>query len=934
MSSSWFIKGFVLSLLLPGAVGAQFYYFGKNKVQYKGFDFARYETPHFQIYFYSGGEPLAEFAGQVCEAHWARLKEEMGLAPGETGSKIPLIIYNSPLEFAQTNVILEIIEESVGGFAELFKNRMVVPFTGSYSELRHVLEHELTHIFQFQLFYKDRLASLLTLIPTFRVPLWVMEGMAEFCSRGWDAEADGFMRDLVINNRLVPIQQLSDDKGYLLYRVGHAIFHFIAERYGRPKVFQFVHSLKLHRSLSRAFKDVFGLSIEEFDEAWQDFFRLRYWPLIGKKGNFALIARRLTGHEGGGSSYNSSPVISGSGTKVAFVSDRAGYAEVYVVSAIDGKLLKRLLRSDRLLGHEGIPLMRPGLAWAPDERSLAVVGQTGGRNILMLVEYPSGRIRRRLSPNLCGLYAPAFSPDGERVVFVGLKAGQSDIYSWDLGQNTLQRITHDLYEERDPSFTPDGGILFVSDRPEDGVWRPGLYRIFKYSADLVEPLTPPLGYCGSPTLSPDGKDLYFVAGERSRQIYCFSLETGRIRGHSQFLGEVRGLSLCRDGRRLAFTYYWEGSWNVSILEEPQEKLTAQPDQEEFARPEDYPSYDLSGLDRGELEAYSLSFSPDYAIGMIGYSTGYGISGDLRVAVSDILGDHRIYLAAELWRDLAHSDMLFEYWWLPRRLDIGLFLGQEFDFYWLGGPDYLIKTTRGGGWLFSYPLNKFLRLEGGPVGLWVDKRWLKEWGGDFYLIGRDKRLVGLMEGAVVVDNTLWEPTGPVRGRRARLAGYYLFSGYRLYTGWLDYRRYHPLSPQYILAGRALVIASGGKDRERYYLGGRTVRGYGDFEAKGSRLGVLNLELRFPFIDRIEFGFPCRWRVTRLRGVGFVDMGCAWDEEFEPIDLNRRVLKDLKLGVGAGLRFQVFYLPVKLDLAKPLSVTEDKGWKLYIGVGPDF
>ena len=226
-------------------------YFGKNKVQYRDFDFKTLETEHLRIYFYSGGEPLAEYVSKVGEEFYQKNSQELSIT---VEGKIPVIIYNSPNEFEQTNIILDIIEESVGGFSELFKNRVVLPFTGSYAEFHHVIIHELNHIFEFEMFYKPRLASILSLVPDFQIPLWVAEGFSEFISTTRELSSDLFMRDLVINQRVVPIDQLSDDAGYLVYREGESIFRFIEERYGRKKVVEFLHNLKLKRNVNDAFE--------------------------------------------------------------------------------------------------------------------------------------------------------------------------------------------------------------------------------------------------------------------------------------------------------------------------------------------------------------------------------------------------------------------------------------------------------------------------------------------------------------------------------------------------------------------------------------------------------------------------------------------------------------------------------------------------------
>ncbi|MEO0078199.1 MAG: hypothetical protein ABIK86_04270, partial [candidate division WOR-3 bacterium] len=311
-------------------------------------------------------------------------------------TKTPLLVYLSPGQFGETNVITEMIEEGVGGFSELLKNRIVIPFNGSYSDLYHVIGHELAHIFEFRMFYRSRLASLLGAIGEFEVPLWIMEGFAEFQS-GWaNVNHEIFMRDLLISGRLVSLVELNDTYGYLAYREGEAFFRYVAAKYGREKVYEFMHVLKSKRSLDAAFSKVFGMSQERLGRDWETWLKIRYWPQVIGLMRFDEICRRLTDHVKDGSVYNTAPAISPSGTLVAMVSDRLEYADCYLISAINGEVQRKLVRGGRSGGFEGMHLLRPGLAWSPDEKLLALVATTRGRDNIALVDSRSGRVRRRI----------------------------------------------------------------------------------------------------------------------------------------------------------------------------------------------------------------------------------------------------------------------------------------------------------------------------------------------------------------------------------------------------------------------------------------------------------------------------------------------------------------------------------------------------------
>ncbi|MEO0203261.1 MAG: basic secretory protein-like protein, partial [candidate division WOR-3 bacterium] len=208
-------------------------YFGKNKIQYREFDWKVAQSKHFKVFYYQGGEYLKDFAIAVLEEAFEEYKSIMPKIPKD---KIPVLIYNSPEDFRQTNVIFDLIDEGVGGFTEVFKNRIVVPFFNSYEDFKHVLRHELVHAFQYEAL--STTGSLLSNIT--RIPLWVIEGMSEYVSIGWDITGETFMRDLVLNDLVVPIERLGGYGGYLIYKQGQAVYYFIEKEYSREKVREFI----------------------------------------------------------------------------------------------------------------------------------------------------------------------------------------------------------------------------------------------------------------------------------------------------------------------------------------------------------------------------------------------------------------------------------------------------------------------------------------------------------------------------------------------------------------------------------------------------------------------------------------------------------------------------------------------------------------------
>jgi len=190
--------------------------FGKNKVQYSDFDFKYQETKHFKIYFSSGGEQISEFVANVAENFYKKIRKKFKY---NLKRKIPIIVYNSHNDFKQTNVIMELIEQEVGGFTEIFKDRVVIPYQGSMEDLRHVVEHELVHAIVFEMIYGSNiLETMMSLQNMIRIPLWFMEGLAEYESLDWDYKSDMFVRDAVINDNIHFYG--GDLYGFLVYKGG------------------------------------------------------------------------------------------------------------------------------------------------------------------------------------------------------------------------------------------------------------------------------------------------------------------------------------------------------------------------------------------------------------------------------------------------------------------------------------------------------------------------------------------------------------------------------------------------------------------------------------------------------------------------------------------------------------------------------------------
>ncbi len=570
-------------LLFVGDAFAQLDEFGKNKVQYRNFEWYFIQSKHFDVYFYPQEYYLAEFSAEAAEAAYTSISSHFHY---DITNRIPLVIYDSHNDWQQTNVISEYLEEGVGGVTELFKNRVVVPFEGSYRLLRHVIHHELVHAVLNDMYYGGSMQSMIANNITLQLPMWFNEGLAEYESLGWDANSDMFMLDATVNEYLVPLNELN---GYFAYRGGQSVWYYIANKYGEEKIGEILGRIRTTRSVEQGLKSALGIGVKELSKRWNHEQKVIYWPEIAVRKRPEDFAKRLTDHKEIGNFYNTSPAISPQGDKIACISDRDDYMSIYLIDANDGKEIKKLVDGQTTKNFEELHLLTPSLTWSPDGKKVAIAVKSGAHDAIFLIDVQSGDMEKLEFAGLAGVFSVSWSPDGDRLAFVGQKGPQSDIYIYDLGNRSLANMTDDLFSDSDPSWSSDGTkIYFATDRnsyPEKGkiskgfkIWKHNINQTHIYSVSVATGIVERVSGSDSgedsyPIAGADGKHLYYISDRSGvANLYYMDLGTGESRPVTNSMSGVYQFSISKDGSRLAFSSLENGGFDIFLLKSPVDHL--------------------------------------------------------------------------------------------------------------------------------------------------------------------------------------------------------------------------------------------------------------------------------------------------------------------------------------------------------------------------
>jgi len=435
--------------------------FGKNRVQYHDFEWNFYETDNYIVYFYQGGQDLAKFTLQVAENERLKIEDKL---EHQLSTKVELLVYHNLSDLLQTNVGLGLDQSNRGGQTQIVGSKVFVYFNGNHQHLKKQIVEGVARVHFEQLTFGSSLQEILQNAVLLNLPPWFTDGLIAYVTEDWNIELDNKLRALISAGKQPRFNRLQPEEARF---TGHALWHYIAQNYGKNSIPNVLYLTRINRSIDSGFTFVFGNDVEQIVNEWWQTLQTEYGIEKREELNTeeALFATQKKQREKVVSQLKLSP----NGKWLTYAINDKGKIKVLLremETGVEKVLLKKGFKTYELpLGYN-----YPLLAWDEKGRKLAIVYQH--RDVIYLQQYMPETNEMEEAPmtKFQQVLSLDYTDDNRRLVLAAVQNGQADLFTYFISNTKTRKLTDDFYDEMDISYGEIAGrkgVLFLSNRKND-----------------------------------------------------------------------------------------------------------------------------------------------------------------------------------------------------------------------------------------------------------------------------------------------------------------------------------------------------------------------------------------------------------------------------------------------------------------------------------
>jgi hypothetical protein len=349
-----------------GTVNAQYIpeVFGKNRIQYRQFNWQYLSADNFDVYYYDGRKAVAQNALEFLEAEFDRITDLIGYPPY---FKTKVFLYNSLADLRQSNVGLNRTVFTVNGETEFIKPYVEVANLGTVQEFKEELLYKISELMVNEMMFGGSLKDIFQSSILMNLPDWFVDGASLYVAKGWSAEMDDYIRQLMRLRKPKKITRLTGKEAAL---AGQSVWNFIAEKYGKSSVGNILNYTRITRNEEKSILITLDVSFKQLMNEWYKY----YSEMEGRVSQSYIPPQDSLRfpHQHNQSTVFTTIKLSPDGRYLAYAENDRGRYIVKVRSLQNGRERTIISGGSKVI-NQRVDYRSPLISWA-DANTLGVVG--------------------------------------------------------------------------------------------------------------------------------------------------------------------------------------------------------------------------------------------------------------------------------------------------------------------------------------------------------------------------------------------------------------------------------------------------------------------------------------------------------------------------------------------------------------------------------